>query len=230
MTPVELFDRVVREVAGVPVRVRVALTLPLAVGWAERARVVVPGVVVAGLRLRDVDARATGVRVVPGVPPRLRVERLDVRVRVDEAALDDWARSVALPVRLRLRPGAVEATAGLAGFRVGGVEVDVAVDDRGRLRLSPLRVSVLGVGLASGALPPFALPLPPLPRRARLRALEPGDGIVATTFELAAIDEPLTPSRLAELARSWRSLVARPARPAPPIATALPVATRGAHP
>lgn len=215
MTPIDLlglFDGVVRELAGSPVRVRVALGIPLAFGWAQRVHVVLPGVVVAGLRVREVDARLTGVRVVPGAPPRFRVQRLDVRVRVDESAFDEWARSVALPVRLRLRPGAIEARTGFAGVRLGGLQVDVGVDDRGRLRVAPKRVSLLGVGVGSGALPAVALPLPPLPRRARLIQLDPDDGLLTLTFAVAAIDEPLSPARLSELARSCRTIISQPPR------------------
>lgn len=227
MTPVELLDGIVREVAGAPVRCRVSLTLPLALGRAERARVVVPDVVVAGLRLRDVDIRARGLRVVPGLPPRVRIERLAVLVRVDEASLDDWARSVALPMRFRLRPGAVEARAGVAGFRLGLVEVDVAVDERRRLRVAPRRVSVLGVGLVSSMMPAVALPLPALPRRARLCAIEPGEAMVRLAFELTSIDEPLSPARVAELSRRWRALTG--VRPDPAASQAArPIAAGGA--
>lgn len=207
MTPVKLIDGVVGRVAGSPLRLRVALSLPLVAGCAERLRVVVPGLVVGGLRLGEVDARAKRIRLVAGIPPKLRAERIEVRVRLDQADLDEWMRSVALPVRFRLRDGALDARTGVGGFRFGGVEVGVAIDERGRLRIGPRRVTVLGVAVAPFAFPSVALPLPPLPRRARLQAFVPEDGAVRITFVVNGVDEELTPVRVHELVRSWRSLV-----------------------
>jgi hypothetical protein len=37
------------------------------------------------------------------------------------------------------------------------------------------------------------LPLPPLPRGARITQVQPGDGELAVTFQIDELDEPITP-------------------------------------
>ena len=45
------------------------------------------------------------------------------------------------------------------------------------------------------------LPLPPLPRGARITEVRPGDGELAVTFQIDELDEPITP----DIARRLRS-------------------------
>jgi hypothetical protein len=53
-----------------------------------------------------------------------------------------------------------------------------------------------------------ALPIsrPPLPKGARITEVTPGDGELVVTFELARVDEPLTP----DIARRLRALARLP--------------------
>jgi len=184
---------------------RVSIAASLATGRAQRARVTIPDLRVAGLHLAVVDVHAQQLQLVARWPPRLRAERIVVRVRVEQDALDRWTRSNALPVRLALRAGVIIARTGIAGRRFGELEVAVGLD-RGRVRLNPRRMSMLGVALtaATAAMPPVTLPLPPLPRHATLLAVEPAEGAIELTFELANLDEPLTADRLRSLTRALR--------------------------
>ncbi|MDA8274057.1 MAG: LmeA family phospholipid-binding protein [Actinomycetota bacterium] len=202
-------DVLVALAVGAPVRLRVSITPSLAAGRVSQARVTIPDLRIAGLHLAVVDVRAQQLRIVPRWPPRVRAERIGVRVRVEQDALDQWTHSKALPVRLALRAGIISARAGIAGLRLG--ELDVAVDlERGRLRLTPRRMSMLGAafGVAT-AMPAVTLPLPPLPRHATLLAVEPTVGAIDLSFGLAYLHEPLTAERLRLAVRSVRSHSAR---------------------
>jgi hypothetical protein len=61
------------------------------------------------------------------------------------------------------------------------------------LRLAPKRMTVVGLPTPLVHLVRGYLPLPPLPKGARLTDVQPGDGRLAVTFALAELDEPLTP-------------------------------------
>jgi hypothetical protein len=168
----------------------------MVLGRAERARVTLRGLRVAGLRLAAVDVRAEGVRVVPGYPVRLRTERVRLRAHVEQTDLDGWSHARGLPLRLRFHDGAVSARTGIAGRRLGDAEIGVRLDS-GRLQLVPRRANVLGLAVSAGALfPAVTLPLPPFPRRAELVAVEPTAGAIDLAFELAEVVEELTVERL----------------------------------
>ncbi len=196
---------------GAPVRFRVSITPSLAAGRAQQVRVTIPDLRIAGLHLAVVDVHATQLRITPRWPPRVRAERIGVRVRVEQHALDRWTRSNALPLRFALRAGIISARTGIAGRRLG--ELEVAVDlEQGRLRLTPRRMSMLGVslGAATAAMPAATLPLPPLPRHATLLAVEPTVGAIDLSFGLANLDEPVTVERLRLAVQSVRNHSARP--------------------
>ena len=89
----------------------------------------------------------------------------------------------------------------LAGDRQADLEV------HGRfLQLAPTRATIVGVPAPLARVLRGYLPLPPLPRGARITDVRPGDGELAVTFELAEVDEPLTP----DIARRVRSLTRLP--------------------
>lgn len=210
-------DSLVALALGSPARVRLSVTPSLVVGHAQRARVTIPDVRVAGLHLALVDVRADHVRLPSRWPARLQADRVVVRVHVEQAALDRWTRSSALPLRLALRAGTICARTGIAGRRLGELEIAVHLDG-GRLRLAPGRMSMLGVALdaARAPMPPLTLPLPPLPRRVTLVAVEPSDGAIDVVFELTDLDEALTVERLRRAARALRRRAAgAPATPGP---------------
>lgn len=190
------FDTLVAMLTGTPARVRVALAPGLLVGRAPKVHFTVPGLRVGGLHLAGLDVRAGGVRVPVDWPPRLRAARVEVRVRVEQASLDAWIRSTRLPLRLALRPGVISARTGIGGRRLGEVDMALRLDE-GRLLLAARRVSMFGVAVHPGAvMPPVTLPLPALPRHARLVAVDPNDGAVDLAFELADLDERVTAGRL----------------------------------
>lgn len=188
-----------------PVRLRLSITPSVATGCIPRARATIGDLRIAGLHLASIDVRARHLQVVAQWPPRLRAERLVVRVHVEQDALDRWTRSSGLPLRLALRDGAINARTGIAGYRLG--ELDIALHiDRGRLRLAPRRVRMLGVTInaASAPMPPVTLPLPPLPRQATLVAVDPADGAIDVALELPRVDEALTPDRIRWLVGALR--------------------------
>lgn len=219
-------DTLVALLTGTPARVRVALAPGLLVGRATKVHLTIAGLRVGGLRVAGVDVRASGVQVPVDWPPRLRAARVEVRVRVEQAALDAWTRSAGLPLRLALRPGVISARTGVAGRRLGEFDMALRLDGR-RLLLAAQRVSMLGVAVHPGAvMPPVTLPLPPLPRHATLVAVEPDEGAVGLAFELADVDERVTARRLrwalAALrtdagvpTRAGRSVMPRPRRSNP---------------
>jgi hypothetical protein len=196
-----LIDAAAGALLGRPLRTRVRVS-PVGVlrGQLDGVRAVVGGVVVAGLVLHRVDLRARRVRVVPGLPPHLRVGEVDVGAFVRQEDMDTWTRSASLPVRLRFRPNGIAARAGLVGVRLGEALVDLTVDGR-RLRLVPRRVDVLGRGMNNPSTGLFrvVLPLPPLPVSARLRRLVHHDGEIEVWLSVAGLDQELTPGAITAL-------------------------------
>lgn len=196
-----LVDTVATALLGRTLRTRVRMSPGgLLRGELDGVRAVVGGVVVAGLVLHRVDVRARHVRLVPGVPPHLKVGEVDVGALVRQEDMDAWTRAASLPVRLRFRRDGIAARAGIVGVRLGEVVVDLTVEGR-RLRLVPQRADVFGVGVnnPSTGLLRLVLPLPPLPASARLRRLVPGDGDVQVWLSAAALDQELSPAAMTRL-------------------------------
>jgi hypothetical protein len=67
---------------------------------------------------------------------------------------------------------------------------------------------VLGVNVAT--VPPVPLPLPPLPRRAKLVSVDPTDGALALSLSVTDIDEPVTVERVRWATTALRRLRVRP--------------------
>lgn len=205
-TFLSLIDDTVSRVVNHPIRPRVKATpAGLLRGELDVVRVEVPAVLAAGLVLDRIVVRAERVRLVPGLPPRLRANPVGVRAFVSQDNVDRWTRSTHLPIRLRLTGEGVVVTAGLRGIRMSESLTDLEVAGP-FLRLAPKRMTIAGV---SAPVPPVLrgyLPLPPLPKGARIREVQPADGHLVVTFALDAIDEPLTP----DIARRLRSLTHLP--------------------
>ncbi len=72
------------------------------------------------------------------------------------------------------------------------------------LRLRPTKVNILGLPTSLTRFLRGYLPLPPLPRGARLRRVEPSDGEVAVTFAIDEVDEPITPDVALRLGKAMR--------------------------
>lgn len=178
---------------GARTRLRIAPGMALVTGRIQRARITVPGLRVADLELAVVDVSARDLSIALGWPVRLRAQNVEVRVRVEQAALDRWMRAKALPVRLVLRDGEIRARAGVGGMRLGEVAFALRLEGR-QLRLVSRRASLLGATIST--MPPVPLPLPPLPRQASLVAVDPTNRAVGLSLRVTDVDEPVTIRRI----------------------------------
>ena len=176
-----------------PIRPRVKVTPQgLLRGEIDVVKVEVPAVLAAGLVLDRVVVRAQHVRVAPGLPPRLQAGPVGLRAYVSQDNVDRWTRTARLPMRLALTEEGVLLTTGVGGIRVSETLADLEVAGR-FVRLAPKRMTIGGVAAPMARFFRGYLPLPPLPKGARIRDLRPGDGELEITFQLDHVDEPLTP-------------------------------------
>jgi hypothetical protein len=124
---------------------------------------------------------------------------------VSQDNVDRWTRTAHLPLRLVLTEEGVVLATGVRGIRVGEVLADLEVAGR-FVRLVPKRATIAGLPTPLVRLLRGYLPLPPLPRGAHLTEVRPGDGVLAVTFQIDELDEPLTP----DIARRLRTLTKLP--------------------
>jgi hypothetical protein len=189
-----------------PIRPRVKTSAAgLLRGELDVVKVEVPAVLAAGLVIDRLVVRAEHVRIVPGLPPRLQAGPVGLRAYVCQEHVDRWTRTARLPIRVTLTADGVKVTAGVGGIRMGEVLSDLEVHGR-FLQLAPTRATIVGVPAPLARVLRGYLPLPPLPRGARITDVRPSEGELAVTFELARVDEPLTP----DIARRVRSLTRLP--------------------
>lgn len=173
-------------------------------GEVDQLGAVVRRLSVAGLTLDRIDVSARRIRIAPGFPPWIRARDVHVGVRLRQADVDAWTRSVALPARFRFAPGGVAARAGFGGLRLAEIVIDIRVDGR-RLRIVPQRAAMLGVAMRNPSTDflRLALPLPLLPAGVQLVELCPAEGTANLSFR-APLDQPLTPRVIVELSRRLR--------------------------
>lgn len=201
-----LIDSTASRVLDHPIRPRVkASPAGLLRGELDVVKVEVPAVLAAGLVLDRLVVRAERVRIAPGLPLRLRAGPVGIRAYVCQENVDRWTRAARLPMRISLTADGVVLTAGVRGIRMGEVLADLEVAGP-FLRLAPKRATIAGVPTPLVRFLRGYLPLPPLPRGARITELLPGDGELAVTFQIDEVDEPLTP----DVARRLRSLTRLP--------------------
>jgi hypothetical protein len=165
----------------------------------------VPAVLAAGLVLDRLVIRAEHVRIAPGLPPRLQARPVCLRAYVSQDNVDRWTRTARLPIRVVLTEEGVVMGAGVAGIRMGEVLADLEVAGP-FLRLAPKRMTIAGLPAPLVRFFRGYLPLPPLPRGARIKEVRPGEGELAVTFQIDELDEPITP----DIARRLRSLTRIP--------------------
>lgn len=176
---------------GAPIEVSSAVTLGgLLRGRIDRIGLQARDVRVGLLEVDRIGAEAHQIRLILGFPPHISTDRVEVAAVVGQHAVDQWTKAVALPLRLRIRQNAIVARTGLAGLRLGEMEVDLAVDGR-LLRLVPRRVNILGFDVATPSIFQAALPLPPLPRGFRLAGIDPSEGELLVHGIVEGIREPL---------------------------------------
>lgn len=199
-------DDAASRVADHPVRPRVKVSpAGLLRGEVDVVKVEVPAVLAAGLVIDRLTVRAERVRVAPGLPPRLRAGPVTLRAHVSQENVDRWTRTARLPIRVGLTAEGVVLTTGVAGIKMSETVADLEVAGR-FLRLVPKRMKIVGLPTTLVRFFRGYLPLPPLPRGARLTDVGHGPGELAVTFTLDEVDEALTP----DIARRLRSLARLP--------------------
>lgn len=197
-----LIDDTSSRVIHHPIRPRVKATpAGLLRGELDVVKIEVPGVLAAGLLINRLVVRAERVRITPGIPPRLKAGPVGIRAYVSQRNVDRWVKTSRLPIRLQLTADGVVLTTGLRGVRMGQVQADLEVKGP-FLRLVPKRATIVGVPAPLARFFRGYLPLPPLPRGARLTGIQHSDGELAVTFTIDDVDEALTP----DIARRVRQL------------------------
>ena len=201
-----LVDEAASRIVDHPIRPRVNVSAQgMLRGELDLLQVEVPAVLAAGLVLDRIVVRAEHLRIVPGLPPRIQAAPVSLRAYVSQANVDRWTRTAHLPIRLALTDEGVLVTAGLGGIRMSETLADLEVSGA-FLRLAPKRMTIAGLPAPLVRFVRGYLPLPPLPKGARITQVRPGDGRLSVTFALEALDEPLTP----DVTRRLRSLTRLP--------------------
>lgn len=199
-----LVDAATERVLDRPIRPRMKVSpAGMLRGEIDVFKIEIPAFLASGLVLDRFVVRAERLRVVPGIPPRLRAGPVTLKAIVDQENLDRWTRTTHVPFRLQLAPHGVVVSTGLAGIRVGEIEVDLAVAGP-FVRLRPRRATMLGLPAPLVRFLRGYLPLPPLPRGAKLHRVEPSEGELAVTFLIDEVDEPMTPQIAQRLTRFFR--------------------------
>ncbi len=192
-------DDVASKVAERPIRVGASPSVDgLLRGRLDELRLSLDGVATSGLAVDRVQVVARGVQVVPGLAPRVRADDVGVTGTVTEASANRWLRTDVGPLRIHLRPDGVAVRTSIGGVTVNEVGAELAVEGTW-LRLRPVRTAVLGMSAPLASVMRGYLPLPPLPAGARIVDVGHGEGVVAVTLGLGAIDEALDldlPARL----------------------------------
>jgi hypothetical protein len=189
-----LLDGTLSRVVRRPVKVRVkASPVSAMLGVLDVVVFELGELEMAGLEVERIVVHAENVRIQPGFPPRLRTGAIGFKATVIQDAVDHWTHRTHLPVRLQLTDEGVLVKTSVRGFSISEIATEVAVSGH-LLALHPKRASFVGlpapvVGILRGY-----LPLPPLPRGARLQKVDHEDGSVTAWFALDDIDQPLTPA------------------------------------
>ena len=196
-----LIDIASEAALGRPLRPDVRMSpVGLLRGEIDLVKVELPAYAVAGLVIDRFVVRAERVRVQPGLPPVLVAGPVGLEAVVSQANVDRWTRDLRLPFRLRLTEEGVVTSAGLGGIRMTEVVTEPTVVG-GFVQLRPTRASLLGVPTTLVRFLRGYLPLPPLPRSARLDRVEPADGELTMAFRIDRFEQPLTPDVASGLRR-----------------------------
>ena len=188
-----LIDTVSEAALGRPLRPDVRMSPSgLLRGEIDLVKVELPAYAVAGLVIDRFIVRAERVRVQPGLPPVLVAGPVGLEAVVSQANVDRWTRDLRLPMRLRLTEEGVVTSTGLGGIRMTEVVTEPTVVG-GFVQLRPTRASLLGVPTTLVRFLRGYLPLPPLPRSARLDRVEMADGELTMAFRIERFEQPLTP-------------------------------------
>ncbi len=190
---VALLDVVSEATLGRPLRPQLKVSpAGLLRGEVDLVKLELPAYAVAGLVVDRFVVRAEHVRVQPGLPPVLVAGPVGFKAVVSQDNVDRWTKDLRLPLRLRLTEEGVVTTTGFGGIRMGEV-VTMPTVVGGVVQLQPTKASLLGVPTTMVRFLRGYLPLPPLPRSARLDGVEATDGELALSFLIDRFEQPLTP-------------------------------------
>ncbi len=190
---VALLDVVSEATLGRPLRPQLKVSpAGLLRGEVDLVKLELPAYAVAGLVVDRFVVRAEHVRVQPGLPPVLVAGPVGFKAVVSQDNVDRWTKDLRLPLRLRLTEEGVVTTTGFGGIRMGEV-VTMPTVVGGFVQLQPTKASLLGVPTTMVRFLRGYLPLPPLPRSARLDGVEATDGELALSFLIDRFEQPLTP-------------------------------------
>lgn len=190
---VALLDVVSEAALGRPLRPQLKLSPGgLLRGEIDLVKLELPAYAVAGLVIDRFVVRAERVRVQPGLPPVLLAGPVGFKAVVSQDNVDRWTRDLHLPLRMRLTEGGVVTSTGFGGFRMGEV-VTMPTVVGGFVQLQPTKASLLGMPTTLVRFLRGYLPLPPLPRSARLEHVEASDGELALSFTIDHFEQALTP-------------------------------------
>ncbi len=188
-----LLDLMSEATLGRPLRPRIKVSAAgLLRGEVDLVKIELPSYPVAGLVVDRFVVRAERVKIQPGLPPVLSAQPVRLTAYVSQEYVDRWTRDLRLPFRLQLTERGVITTTGIGGIRVTEVLTEPEVVG-GFLKLVPKRMSLLGVPAPLARFLRGYLPLPPLPRQARLESVTPGDGELAIELSIEHFEQPLTP-------------------------------------
>lgn len=190
---VALLDVVSEAALGRPLRPELKISpAGLLRGEIDLVKLELPAYAVAGLVIDRFIVRAEHVRVQPGLPPVLVAEPVGFTAVVSQENVDRWTRDLHLPFRLKLTEEGVVTTTGFGGVRMSEIVTMPAVVG-GFVQLQPTKASLLGVPTTLVRFLRGYLPLPPLPRSARLDDVEASDGELSLSFVIDRFEQPLTP-------------------------------------
>ena len=159
---------------------------------------------VGGLVVDHILVRICDVDMIPGLPPRFRVPLVRVAATVTQRWIDGWLLAEGLPLRMRLGEQGLAISSSLDSFGLGEIETELMVQGRW-LKLVPRRAGPLPLPQLASDLFAGYLPLPELPRGARLAAVQHDAGELTVHLELPGFEGSLTAGLTDRVRKQLRS-------------------------
>jgi hypothetical protein len=189
-----LIDGTLSRVARRPIKVRAKVNpVSMAFGVVDVLVFELGEIEMAGLEVERIVVHVEKARIEPGFPPRLKAGPIGFKATVVQAAIDRWTQRTHLPVRIALTEEGIVVRTSVRGFSISEVTAEIAVSGH-LLTLRPTRASFVGLPTPVMGFLRGYLPLPPLPRGARLTKVDHEDGRLTAWFSLDDVDQPLSPA------------------------------------
>lgn len=201
-TSSEILDQLVTSYLKLPVRVFWAGGPLFAPGGDtfDDARLEFDGIATSWMNLQHVVLHAEQVKVIPGLPVKIKVSDPRIEIAVGQSELDRWIKRFEIPFQLELAENGLIVHTEVAGFPIAEFETRLEVVG-GWFVLKPQKASFLGMpGYVSSFFRTY-LPLPPLSEETRLSAIEHEPGLLKLTFSTDDFEEEITPGLLARMQR-----------------------------